>query len=458
MRIYSKMEQIAGKKHKSKNLVNLTKGKFAKTLHFCTKLSARSSLFFIVSAIPAAPIILLYGSYKFSGAIFSKIQSKFLASPLAKVEKKLSHILATVTSNPFVTAFYTEMKEYELSKLTKVINAKTDVDVWFIPSGFWPQAEGITAKKVIAIPDVVFSEFPALFRKEGGKHRQSLAQIEKSVKIDAHFICYSEHVKFEHLVKPFHLNPNQVSILKHGATDLSPFLRILEGTLTGSAHQIIHEFQKESLKDHPYLCDFHFPSMKFLFYSSQIRPHKNVLALIKAYEQILRHRFINIKLILTGHPPDFSPVNEYLLSRGLERDVLSLFNIPDRVLAALNHLAVCAVNPTLFEGGFPFTFCEAYSVGTPSIMSRIPVVLEESKDEALNQVMLFDPYNLEDMTDKIAWAIHHREELFALQKPLYEHLSQRTCNDATRAHLDLFDRISRGSNDVEPERELVEKR
>ena len=66
-------------------------------------------------------------------------------------------------------------------------------------------------------------------------------------------------------------------------------------------------------------------------------------------------------------------------------------------MAAFSHLAVLAVNPTLFEGGFPFTFSEAYSVVTPSIISKIPVVEDVVTDTYLQKRMLFNPYNLDDM-------------------------------------------------------------
>jgi len=45
-------------------------------------------------------------------------------------------------------------------------------------------------------------------------------------------------------------------------------------------------------------------------------------------------------------------------------------------IAACYKLADLAVNPSLSEGGFPFTFTEALSVGTPVVMARIPVTEE----------------------------------------------------------------------------------
>jgi len=95
------------------------------------------------------------------------------------------------------------------------------------------------------------------------------------------------------------------------------------------------------------------------------------------------------------------------------------------VLASFYCLASLAVNPTLFEGGFPFTFTEAYSVGTPSLLSDISMVRERLADRdnetgRLLERMLFDPMNPLDLAEKIRWAVANRQELFALQRGLFE--------------------------------------
>ena len=41
-----------------------------------------------------------------------------------------------------------------------------------------------------------------------------------------------------------------------------------------------------------YLREFDFSDVRYIFYASQNRPHKNILNLIKAYEYILRKKYI----------------------------------------------------------------------------------------------------------------------------------------------------------------------
>src|SRR6185312_4934604 len=103
--------------------------------------------------------------------------------------------------------------------------------------------------------------------------------------------------------------------------------------------------------------------------------HKNLLNLIKAFEIMLRAKFIKLKLIITANLGCIPEIYNYVQEKKLHYDIISLCDIPSNVLAALFCFAKCTVNPTLFEGGFPFTFSESYSVGTPSVMSRIPATL-----------------------------------------------------------------------------------
>jgi len=409
-----------------------SKFNFRKALHWIKRNSIQlASRYFLLFGFPVFFFFILYRALCYS----YREAKKFVRS-----KKSIINLLTSCkqTIEVYLHSIYFYTKEYELEKLVKQINRKSDCAVWFIPTGFWPQAHKIKTPKVIAFPDIVYQEFPLAFAREIQSILPSFQNIEKSLKIKAHFICYSEHVKQNHLSKPHQINENEISVIKHGVTDLSFYLP----NGTDSAIEVLNQFQKKHLQTIPYLADFHFPSMKFLFYSSQARPHKNMLNLIKAFEILLRNRFLNLKLVLTANPKTVQ-INSYIKEKKLQNDILFFYDIPNDVLAALNHLAVCAVNPTLFEGGFPFTFTEAYSVGTPSVMSRIPVVLEEIQEDNLNCRMLFDPYRPEDMAEKITWAVQNRSELFSLQKPLFESFAARSWEKVVEEYLALFNAAAR---------------
>jgi len=349
--------------------------------------------------------------------------------------------LAELKHGILARIIYSELRHRELSKLIRIINSKPEISVWFVPTLFWPEIKAIKAKKIIAAPDVVFVDFPTYFSDQASA--QTYQRIAETISAGDHFICYSEHVKQKHLVEAFSVSPDKITVISHGSIDLSVLFTKNAIKKTGMTQrhqsiQILRNYQKCELQQHPYLFDYNISDMRFIFYSSQLRPYKNFHNLVRAYEILLRERFVNIKLIVTGDIKSDPELYQYILDKRLQFDVISLYDVPAEVLAALNHLAVCAVNPTLFEGGFPFTFTEAYSVGTPSIMSAIPAVTADVKDENLRQHMLFDPYDLNDMVNKIEWAIKNHTKLFELQAPLYQTFKQRNWNLVAKEYVNLL--------------------
>ena len=172
-----------------------------------------------------------------------------------------------------------------------------------------------------------------------------------------------------------------------------------------------------------YIIGYHFDDVKYIFYPSQARPHKNLLNLIKAYEVLLRKKYVRMKLFLTCDLSTLPEIKEYIISHRLQYDILSFYNVGTKELAALYHQAELVVNPTLYEGGFPFTFGEGMSVGTPSVMGAIPQVLEMSTGFDLDDIF-FDPYNVIDIVNKIEYGINNKEILFEKENRLYQWMLQ----------------------------------
>ncbi len=374
-------------------------------------------------------------SKKFSEFIYHKPHRFLKNNPVTRI---FFLQMAELKRNIVARVLYSELRTRELNKLIRMINARPDIPVWFIPTLFWPEIKAIKAKKVIAAPDIVFVDFPTHFADPGSA--ETYKKITDTIAAGDHFICYSEYVKQKHLIHAFRVIPDKITVIPHGAIDLSPVLKKNRSqvTLQNQSIQILRQYQKTDLAYHPYLSDYNLGDMRFIFYSSQLRPYKNFHNLIRAYEILLRERFVNVKLIVTGDIKSDPGLYQYILDKRLQFDVLSFYDIPSDVLAALNHLAVCAVNPTLFEGGFPFTFTEAYSVGTPSVMSAIPAVTVDVKEEDLHQRMLFDPYNVDDMVNKIEWAIKNRSKLLELQAPLYQRFKERNWGLVAKEYVNLL--------------------
>lgn len=369
-------------------------------------------------------------------SLMKKIIKKI--SPARQIKNILSNPISLIKNTSYVHYIYNQLRKAEFKKLNQKINAQPNIYCWFVPALFWPEIASIKGHKIVSAPDIVFLDFPSMFSNYNTQ--VTYQNIMKVIDAADHFVCYSDYVKQKHLIEPFQIEANKISVIKHGGIDLQQDLENRTTLDTKEfALSILNDYQNTHLSHSRYLCDFNFSDTRFIFYSSQIRPHKNFLSLVKAYEILLRKRFINVKLIVTANIYNDAIISDYITSRRLQYDIIALPNVPSKVLAALNHLAICAVNPTLFEGGFPFTFAEAYSVGTPSIMSMIPVVTAEIHDAELKEKMLFDPYNLQDMVNKMEWGILNHEKLYAMQKPLYDQLSQRSWEAVADEYITLLE-------------------
>ncbi|GAC41575.1 glycosyltransferase [Paenibacillus popilliae] len=321
---------------------------------------------------------------------------------------------------------YQSVLENELSRLVKKVNAREDIGVCLIPSMIWPQIKDLKAKKILAAPDIVFYDFPTQFPGVSGTH----SRIRQCIDVADHLICYSEAVKTHHLVNKCGVDPEKITVIQHANVDMRGHLKVSNSvekyfSITQNAQQIVRRYVRAYLSPGHVLYNSDLAKMDCIIYSSQYRPHKNIFNLIKAMKILNKNYYKNAKLILTGDISASVDIQNYINLHSLQHDVIVMPGLPSEVLAAVNKLAKCAVNPTLFEGGFPFTFSEAYSVGTPSVMSSIPVVESEISIPHLKEIMLFDPYDPSSIADRIAFALDNFDELFKAQAKLYEKFSRR---------------------------------
>ena len=164
--------------------------------------------------------------------------------------------------------------------------------------------------------------------------------------------------------------------------------------------------------------------------------------MIKAYEYLLREKFISHKLFLTCSLEKGAEIGRYINEHRLQNDVVCFYNVPAQTLAALYACADLVVNPTLYEGGFPFTFGEGMSVGTPSLMSRIPQTQDVLEPAGLEEIM-FDAHDWRDMADKMAYWLPRLDELYEKELPLYRELAKRTPDVVAADYLRAFEDFMR---------------
>ena len=128
---------------------------------------------------------------------------------------------------------------------------------------------------------------------------------------------------------------------------------------------------------------------RFLLYSGNVKPHKNLERLIDAFARLRRQGIDDIKLLITG-----SEISRYATLRravhryNLHKHVRFLGFLSAETLATLYHLADAFVFPSLYEG-FGLPPLEAMASGTPVLTSNVSSLPEVVADAAL----LIDPYD-----------------------------------------------------------------
>ncbi|MGY2292233.1 glycosyltransferase [Pseudomonas sp. SDO528_S397] len=372
-----------------------------------------------------------------------------IARPLSRKIFRLKLVLSSPKEDALILRLYKGMEGVESKRMLALIEQLDHVLAWYSPTAFWPAFNLIKAPKLMCVPDVVLTDFPVGFSSIGGERfLRIFGEIEDTIYKGQNYVTYSSTVKWDTLVDRYAINHSKISVIHHAPNRLNQWVDVSGGMNPEQASRsLCHSLFKKALQKSvgsEYAATFSNPDVNFLFYASQIRPNKNVLSLLRAYEYLLRSKFIGHKLILTGNPNGMEDVIKFIKDHTLENDVVCLHGLTVQELAACYKLADLAVNPSLSEGGCPFTFTEALSVDTPVVMARIPVAEEVLNDEAIQAITFFDPYDWQDMAMRIQMTLNDREQVLATQKQFYKKLNLRSWTDVVNEHVDVLDRISKG--------------
>jgi glycosyltransferase involved in cell wall biosynthesis len=361
--------------------------------------------------------------------------------------RTISRMMTKLLGTSMKWRLFRFMEDAEANLISDYVNLREDVQAWYSPTAFWPHFNRISMPRLICVPDIVLTNFPVSFSTVGGSSfLETFTSVGKTIEGGDHFVTYSDDVKYRTLVDRYLVNPGAVSVVRHGVNRLDELIAIsgspdndlatgafCSNLLRGALHKAI---------GNPGAINHYNSDARFIFYASQFRPNKNVISLLRAYEYLLKRRYIGCKLVLTGNPKDLPEIAKFITEHNLQNDVLCLHGLSARELAACYRLADLAVNPSLSEGGCPFTLTEALSVGTPVVMARIAVTEEVVTDSDLQDLMLFDPFDWEAIANKIEWALQNRDMLLERQLKLYEKLAERTWQNVVDEHVAILDRIS----------------
>ena len=146
---------------------------------------------------------------------------------------------------------------------------------------------------------------------------------------------------------------------------------------------------------------------RYILAVSSMDPRKNFVRLVEAFDKI---KDKSVKLYIIGM--SFKAFNTPDLQRLIGENVHLPGYIPDEKLQTMYQNALLSVYPSLYEG-FGLPPLESMTYGCPVINSDIPALREVSQDAAL----YVDPYNVEDITQKI--------EQLLVDEPLRKELQEK---------------------------------
>ena len=398
-----------------------------------------------IAGVIVFPPILITGAILWGLWRLLKLSKRAALSAYYRTKRRLDFVKRVVSV--VVRYIYQMALDEEATIVARHANRRRDISVWYCPAAFWPQVNKIRAPTLICVPDVVPINFPVGFSKQGGP--QMLAgyrAIEKTIRGGRNFVTYSEEIKNSTLVRRFGVNGKNVYTVRHGASRLDHLT-----TVTGfpdnekAADTMCTQYLSAAMSkaaNNWHGSRFASSDLAYFFYASQFRPNKNVLTLLRAFRWLRREKMLHYKLVLTGDVLHDEPIRSFLDENELNDDVLCLRNLTEKELAAAYYKAALAINPSLSEGGTPFTFGEALSVGTPVVMSDIPVSRETIVDPVVYEMTTFNGMDWRSLADKVLWALENRDKLLKAQQEFYQaHVKVRTWQDVSREHLEILDGI-----------------
>lgn len=230
----------------------------------------------------------------------------------------------------------------------------------------------------VTIHDLTLTHFPGRKMTKWYHRLAYHLTIKNAVKNSRKIIAVSNHTKKD-LIKNFTVNPKKIEVIYNGIS---------------SHFKKISDTKKLATTLKKYVI-----TKPFLLYTGVWRNHKNLPRLLHALK-ILKEKYkLNLNLVITGRSdPHYPEVKNTVKELSLNKNVKFPGLVEESELIRLYNAAAIFVFPSLYEG-FGLPPLEAMQCGTPVATSNTSSLPEICGKE---NAVLFDPYDPEDIAQKIA--------------------------------------------------------
>jgi glycosyltransferase involved in cell wall biosynthesis len=175
----------------------------------------------------------------------------------------------------------------------------------------------------------------------------------------------------------------------------------------------------------------------YLLYVGNLKPHKNVGTLLRAFAQLRKRRLPPYSLVILGDDARWkSSVVAEMVRLGIRDSVTIVSYVPQSLLPKIYAAADLLVMPSTVEG-FGLPVLEAMASGTPVIASNAASLPEVAGDAAL----YFDPASPEDLALQMERMLRSSELRAVLQRRGILRAKQFTWQQSACSHMALYNRI-----------------
>jgi glycosyltransferase involved in cell wall biosynthesis len=170
----------------------------------------------------------------------------------------------------------------------------------------------------------------------------------------------------------------------------------------------------------------------FIFYCGSVTPRKNILRMLKAFNEIkdkIPHNFY-----LTGNAEwKMSIVSKYIKENDLYKRVIKIGFVDEDDLPKIYNLADLLLFPSLYEG-FGLPILEAQACGCPVLTSNVTSCPEVAGDGA----HIVDPYSVDEIRDGILKIIEDNDYKEQLIQKGFENIKRFSWEKSARKILEFI--------------------
>jgi glycosyltransferase involved in cell wall biosynthesis len=287
-----------------------------------------------------------------------------------------------------------------------------NVDIFFMPnSNFYAFSKNV--QLFLTVHDLSFKHYKHAFSY---KRRiwHFLVNPRLLMKKADHIFTVSEATK-EDIYQTYNIKKQNITVAPNGITSV-------KGTCDRNDIAIIKVKEKYKL---PY---------KFILYFGTIEPRKNIVNVIKAYDELRIKNKENIKhkLVIAGSNGwKVEEIEKVIENAKYKKDIIIIKNVPEKDKELIYTLASMFVYPSFFEG-FGFPPLEAVACNIPVVISHttsLPEVVGEC-------AIMVDPMQADEMQIAMEYIILDRKLQFILKEKMLDYSYKFTWEQMANAFCD----------------------